>query len=439
MSVSESGAAVATASIEARIEARRVTLYFGDQCVSLVAYPGTPRDELLASVREVLGVPLAAPLRFRDADGAVVLLSGAVPDGATLHVKLEQGFPLSGEDAAASPDSPAERGGGGGGASGEWRTWASSHGGSVTEEGLMYENTDGPKGFWALTHAVPARGRHYVTVDVLSTSMANSEDAEGTRVCCVTIGLVPAAVVSMPSEHIHHDEAWPYMVPVGGIGLGPAGVMSPPSRTEPAMTIGVFIDMEKRRAVLVNHARPQDGAVRFDGLPAGGVKVAVQGPKHRITARLTRAELPAGGVHAGKGAQFSKTAGAAAAVSPARRAAAAVAARVAEERAALKAIVAAECDSACFKRIWGMMKDEEVTSVRLLARVDADELAAEYALKAGPRGVLRAAVRAAIRQDGGDDYVEGDDDAEEDGAEDSEGDDTEEEEEDADAEGSDDA
>jgi hypothetical protein len=139
----------------------------------------------------------------------------------------------------------------------------------------------------------------------------------------------------MPSEHIHQDEAWPYMVPVGGVGRGPAGVMHA-SRTEPAMTIGVFIDMEKRRAVLVNHARPQDGALRFDGLPAGGVKVAVQGPKHRITAGLTRAEVPAGGVHAGKGARFSKTAGAAA-VSPARRAAAAVAARAWRRRPTARA------------------------------------------------------------------------------------------------------
>ena len=408
----ESGAAGAAV---AGIEARRVTLYFGDHCLSLVAYPGTARDELLASVREVLGVPAAAPLRFRDADGAVVLLSGAVPDGATLHVKLEQGFPLSEEDAAAAA-AAAERGGGGaGGASGEWRTWASSHGGNVTEEGLMYENTDGSRGFWALTHAVPARGRHYVTLDVLSTDMASSEDAKAMRVCCVTIGLVPATVVSMPSCHISHDEAWPYMVSVGGLGLGPARLVA--RSGGPAMTIGVFIDMEKRRAVLVNHARPQDGAVRFDGLPAGGVKVAVQGPKHVITARLTRAELPAGGVHAGKSARFSKTAGTAVAVPPARRAAAAMAARVAEERAALRALVAAECDSACFKRLWGMMKEEDVTSVRLLARVDADELAAEYALKAGPRGALRAAVRAAIRQGGADDDVEGDDDDDDDDAE----------------------
>jgi hypothetical protein len=194
----EPAGATAGVVAAASTAARRVTLYFGDQCVGLVVYPGTPRDELLASVREVLGVPLAAPLRFRDADGAVVLLSGAVLDGATLHVKLEQGFPLSEEDAAAAaaaaaPTSSAstagstERGGGGaGGAAGEWRTWASSHGGSVTEEGLMYKNTDGPSGFWALTHAVPARGRQ--TVDVLSTSMNSSEDEKGTRVCCVTIG-----------------------------------------------------------------------------------------------------------------------------------------------------------------------------------------------------------------------------------------------------------
>ncbi len=56
---------------------RTLVLHFGTRTLRVKFFPGGPRSDLLAGIREVLGVAEDAPLRFRDAGGDIVLVTPA--------------------------------------------------------------------------------------------------------------------------------------------------------------------------------------------------------------------------------------------------------------------------------------------------------------------------------------------------------------------------
>jgi hypothetical protein len=77
----------------AKSSERSLTLHYSSSTYRVAFYAQTPRDEMLAGIREVLGLPPAAPVRFRNAAGDVVLISSSAPSGTELHVTVESGAP----------------------------------------------------------------------------------------------------------------------------------------------------------------------------------------------------------------------------------------------------------------------------------------------------------------------------------------------------------
>jgi hypothetical protein len=235
---------------------------------------------------------------------------------------------------------------------------------------------------------------------------------------------VPATLASISRGNIITDSAHPFMISLAGVGAGPGGANFSDKAGGDPLTVGILIDMDARTCVIVNHDAPREGAIRLDGIPAR-CKLALQGPKHMIKARIVSADVPAGGVERGPAARYSKVptrvsfgallAAAAAESSGGGGGAgggASVRAMLAKSRGdakeELKGLLARHCDAACFKKVWKALKEEEVTSVAVLAVVDADEIADEHGLKLGPRGALHAAVASAREATGLDEHDDDD-------------------------------
>lgn len=71
---------------------RKLILHFGTCVQTLKFFPSGSREDLLASILEVMGLPNRAPLRFRDENGDVVAVSPCgIPSEMVLHVSVEEG------------------------------------------------------------------------------------------------------------------------------------------------------------------------------------------------------------------------------------------------------------------------------------------------------------------------------------------------------------
>lgn len=172
-----------------------------------------------------------------------------VSDGTSLHVKLEHGFPLSEEDAAAAAATAAAAtaaaaaaaAASGAAAAGdvagtvaggavaaptaavvacppipsaavpEWRLWEASHNGVVSEAGLLYTSTE-VEGMWAMTAAAPTTGQSYVALDVMSTHDGRM------RPWFWAVGLVASSAASLPLKCVIEDADYPWMISVLGAG-----------------------------------------------------------------------------------------------------------------------------------------------------------------------------------------------------------------------------
>lgn len=304
--------AAAAESFWEQSAARRLILHFGGATTYRVKfYAHTPRDELLAGMREVLGVRPGTPLRFRDADGDIVLITSALPDGTVLHVAVEEGAPAPA--AAATPAAGAIVGGAvatTAAAAAEvatttnWQRWAftfSACGKAVaTETSFVVDDGSGNnlEAFWAFSGDIPTGGGGGGGGGPLYGTL----DFAGRKPCCVWLGLVPASRASMPESHLDEEE-YPFMVELRNVGYGPTGGGS---RIEPGGTVGIYVDPAKKQLVIVDHEKPKLGAIRIDFTLEPPYKVALQGPKHAIDATWSRKPLPAGGVDTSNAALLSR-------------------------------------------------------------------------------------------------------------------------------------
>lgn len=89
---------------------KTITLSYDGKTVSVGWYPGTGEAAIHGAVRAALGLSADAPLVFTDADGAVVAVSDAVPDGLSLTVRFGAAALPRSAHGAAPVDAPGPRG-----------------------------------------------------------------------------------------------------------------------------------------------------------------------------------------------------------------------------------------------------------------------------------------------------------------------------------------
>ena len=272
--------------------ARRIVLHFGGVTQPLVFYHGCSREDFLLGVREVMGVAPDAPLRFRDAQGSIVLVSpSAIPDGTVLHVSVEQGAPFQGHHSQAvnrpgtvpSSDAP-------------WCQWARHDGGWVSPDCQSFLSLSG--GAYAVyTHPLPSTGQVYFRLTV------------NDRPCCATLGLIPAHQSSLPSGHLGKDKNFPFMTELQYAGNRRADcpVVEHMDQKGSMMALGIFVDFTTRMMVITRDECPscEQWATRFDNIPVPAV-FALQSPKHQILALIQKLPLPKRGVFTGDIARYSK-------------------------------------------------------------------------------------------------------------------------------------
>jgi len=365
--------------------ARRLILHVGGNTTYRVKfYASTPREELLAGIREVLGVRPGTPLRFRDADGDIVVLAASMPDSTHLHVTVEVGAaaslgvqavaaaailapaavaalaPAAAGAIAAPPDAalaaaapvaadapPAAAaavaaglaaealGGAGTGAPGV----AAAVGGAIAGDGDAWQR-------WTTWFSDAGEPTEVVVTDTRFQiqkyncrpfwAFGDVIPAEGgpyygtieftdSLPCCMFIGVVPADQASMSTGGTDEE----FMMELQTVGL--RGIRHG-SRMEPGATVGIYADPAKKQVVIVNHNTPRTGTARFDDVPFP-VKLALRGNKHEVDAAWTREPMPVVGIDnsdaallANRDAQLDAAEEAAAAAAAAAAASAAAAA-----------------------------------------------------------------------------------------------------------------
>jgi hypothetical protein len=255
----------------------------GSGPVLVRVFAGTPREVLLEGVREALGVPPGAPLRFRDEDGAICVVWSGMPS-TVLLVAVEEGLP---QDALRvvqpvttvpipGPDTTPVLT--------DWRSWAAvSSNATLAMGGKLFMNPKGDAA-WALSPELPASGRHYIALD--------ARGKQG-RPCCVSIGLVPTSRVSMPSDIRNTDRIeWPWMVWLKTLTPDARGS----GESEPGV-VGIMVDMDERTATFGEEGAAEPTTTVWR-LPAR-VKLSISVPKHSLTVRFMGRTEP---VWAGDGA-----------------------------------------------------------------------------------------------------------------------------------------
>ncbi len=302
--------------------ARTLKIYFGTAQQMVKFFEGSSREDILAGIREVIAAPPDAQLRFRDEDGDVVLISSAMPSGTVLHVSMELGIPFQGSvflqppapmsaaaslpspvpvpvpavtstaaspraavvmqmpvpvPAVASQPDPSVQ-------SVEWRFWHRAEGGQISREGLQFDVSDdgATNGFAVYSAILPKTGKHYVVLEFSK------------RLCCLSLGFLPATMGTLPNKGLISDVAYPHMVSLKGIGeSGDSFALVRNTHEEASeLDIGIFIDVDHDTAVLLPHGAGLETAVRMD-LSFTGRILALVGPKHYVSCRIRRCELPA--------------------------------------------------------------------------------------------------------------------------------------------------
>jgi len=272
------------------MEARSLLLHFNTSShpVRVKFFPSSSREDLLSGIRELLAVEPNAPLRFRDTDGDFVLLSPGMPSGTVLHVTVEQGIPFQGLFVVPQPNAAA--------VDSSWCRWERADSGSISANGLRFENQDHTTSWSVYTPRLPCQGQHYFVIHFPK------------RPCCTALGPIPATMASVPlNTHLIGDMRFPFLVSVAGVGRGPEGAAYTGSEQSPGLDVGVFIDMDRRMVVLVPHEDPRSAtaAIRMDDVPVPMVFVLTS-PKHGITATIKAADVPEGGVFSGDVAKYVK-------------------------------------------------------------------------------------------------------------------------------------
>lgn len=170
-----------------------------------------------------------------------------------------------------------------------WFHWDVLHENSkrdVNDACSFVSSTTHDASFFGFTGILPPRGIYYVVVDAHCESFKVDGDRFG-RPCCVSIGVVDAALASLPNGHIGGGQSVgdTWMMSLMAVGLGPQRYRESSTRGAEPMRVGMMINCDTHELTVVNHDNPLVGGVRFVGLPSR-VRVAIQGPKHITQVKL---------------------------------------------------------------------------------------------------------------------------------------------------------
>ncbi len=214
---------------ESIVMSRLLILHFGQTTQRLKFFPQGTRDDLLSGIREVLGLPCESPLRFRDGDGDIVVISPiGLPSGIQLHVEIEEGLPFQGTISSAIVRTEVSNAV----VTNSWIRWDRSDGGGViSKDGLTFSVDDDLTAWLVFSPTLPISGRHYFTVEV-----------HHRRPCCAVFGVVPTSVSSIPMTHLMEQSKYlrqfPFLVSLMGLGNGPKAALWSSSTGEAGMVIG---------------------------------------------------------------------------------------------------------------------------------------------------------------------------------------------------------
>ncbi len=199
-------------------DARTLILHFGTSTQRLKFYPFGSRDDLFAGVREVLGLKVASPLRFRDADGDISLISpSGMQSGIELHVEVAEGIPFQGTYAqpprinSATGERPRSAMAKGSAWSPRWERFKGDYA-QILDNGLTFQERDSISSAddWSVYMPVlPSKGRFYFTIHV------------DTQHHCAAMGVIQSELQSVVTDYTwsyHADEegvqmkaAYPYL------------------------------------------------------------------------------------------------------------------------------------------------------------------------------------------------------------------------------------
>jgi len=66
--------------------------YYDLYCQKLIVYEGTPANEIMATIRDLLQIPSEAKLEFSDEEGIPIVISSALPNDIKIHIKIKKTF-----------------------------------------------------------------------------------------------------------------------------------------------------------------------------------------------------------------------------------------------------------------------------------------------------------------------------------------------------------
>jgi len=247
---------------------KKLKLFYSGESVQLAYALGTSRFELLCEVRNAIGAQKNAPLRFRDAEGNLIVLSDRLPNEIHLHVSIESGFaPVTEKALLTSLPPPASK-----------VFWELTSKSVVLTNPQRFNDPSGDNGYYALTNVI--NSPTYIIIDAM--------DKRGNRPCCSVIGAVDGSLVSLPTGHIGKDDG-NYFAKLMAVGSGPDHYMDSSTAQGKPMRIGLYYNSGE--LTILNHDDPTNGCVRHVGLP-DSIRFAFQSPKHDITVMLTEAKVP---------------------------------------------------------------------------------------------------------------------------------------------------
>ena len=167
-------------NVEKKSGKKKLVIHFNSSVQHLVYYQYTRREEMMTGIREILGLRVKTPLRFRDENGDTVIISSFMPNNTELHAAVEQGLSLP----MTVVDTPDQ----------SMCVWKMCLGGEISEHGHRFVaggNSPSHAANWqAFTGVFNTRncgsGLHYMTINFAS------------RPCCARIGVVTDTLVSFP-------------------------------------------------------------------------------------------------------------------------------------------------------------------------------------------------------------------------------------------------
>ena len=73
-------------------EKKIFNFYYDLYCQKITVYQGTPSNEIISTLRDILQIPSEAKLEYLDEDGYPIVISSALPNEIKIYVKIKKTF-----------------------------------------------------------------------------------------------------------------------------------------------------------------------------------------------------------------------------------------------------------------------------------------------------------------------------------------------------------